>query len=64
MILLHYSYQYNLKIVGVPQINENESAQDTANLYLKQFSALGNYISVLTLTLYIGFHNATQRNNS
>ena len=38
--MLHYSYQYNLKIVGVPQINENESAEGTANLCLKLFSAL------------------------
>jgi len=24
--ILHFSYQYNLKIVGVARINENESA--------------------------------------
>ena len=44
--MLHYSYQYNLKIVGVPLVNKNESAEDTANLCLKLFSALGNDISV------------------
>ena len=43
--ILHYSYQHNLKIVGVPQINENESAEGTAKLCLKLFSFLGNDIS-------------------
>ena len=38
--ILSYSYQYNLKIVGVPQIKENESAYETTNLCLKKFSAL------------------------
>ena len=28
--MLYYSYQYNVKIVGVPLISERESAQDTA----------------------------------
>ena len=35
----------NLKMVGVAQINENESAEDTANLCVKLFSSLGNDIS-------------------
>ena len=33
--MLHYSYQYNLKIVGVPQVKEDELAQDTPKLCLK-----------------------------
>ena len=57
--MLHYSYQYNLKIVGVPQINENESAQDTANLCQKLFSALGNDISVFDIDIA---HRVPQRN--
>ena len=57
--MLHYSYQYNLKIVGVPQINENESAQDTANLCLKLFSALGNDISFFDVDIA---HRVPQRN--
>ena len=36
-----YSYQYNLKLVGVPQIKENESADDTISLCLKIFSGIG-----------------------
>ena len=49
--IFYYSYQYNLKIVGVPHINENESAEDTANLYLKLFSSLGNDISASNIDI-------------
>ena len=57
--MLHYSYQYNLKIVGVPWENENESSEDTANLCLKLFSALGNDISVYDIDIA---HRVPQRN--
>ena len=57
--MLHYSYQYNLKIVGVPLVNENESSEDTANLCLKLFSALGNDISVYDIDIA---HRVPQRN--
>jgi len=43
--MLYYSYQYNLKIVGVPLISERESAQDTAELCVKLFGCLGVDIS-------------------
>lgn len=39
-----YSYQYNLKIVGVPQ-KENEKAADTVDLCLKVFSGIGADVS-------------------
>ena len=57
--MLHYSYKYNLKIVGVPLVNENESAEDTANLCLKLFSALGNDISVYDIDIV---HRVPQHN--
>lgn len=57
--MLHYSYQYNLKIVCVPLVNENESSEDTANLCLKLFSALGNDISVYDIDIA---HRVPQRN--
>lgn len=57
--MLHYSYQYNLKIVGVPLVNENESSEDTANLCLKLFSALGNDISVFDIDIA---HRVPQHN--
>ena len=36
-----YSYRFNLKIVGVPSVAERESPQQTANICLKLFAALG-----------------------
>ena len=36
-----YSYQYNIKIVGVPAVAERETAQQTADLCIKLFTALG-----------------------
>ena len=41
-----YSYQYNIKIVGMPQHDENESAEHTAELCLKLFTALGADVSM------------------
>ena len=39
--LQQYSYQYNSKIVGYPQVNESESYEDTAKLCPPLFSCLG-----------------------
>ena len=36
-----YSYQYNLKNVGMPQQGENESAENTTKLCLNLFAAIG-----------------------
>ena len=36
-----YSYQYNIKIIGMPPIAERENADQTANLCLQLFAALG-----------------------
>ena len=44
--MLYYSYQYNLKIVGIPLISERESVQDTAELCVKLFSGLGVDVSM------------------
>ena len=62
--ICYYSYQYNLKIVGVPQINENESAEDTANLCLKLFSSFGNDISASDIDIAhrVRLRNATTDN--
>ena len=38
-VLQQYSYQYNLKLVGYPQVNEFESSEDTAKLCLPLFSS-------------------------
>ena len=57
--MLYYSYQYNLKIVGVPQISENESATQTADLCVKLFSGLGVNISISDIDIA---HRVPQRN--
>ena len=36
-----YSYQFNIKIVGMPMVAEREHPEKTANLWLQLFSALG-----------------------
>ena len=49
--ILSYSYLYNPRIVGAPQIKENESAYGTTNLCLNMFIALGNDNSVLEIDM-------------
>ena len=34
---ISYGYQYNLKIVGVPQTNEKETAEETTSLNFEDF---------------------------
>ena len=38
--MMAYSYQYNLKILGIPQANANESAQESVELCLRLFKEL------------------------
>ena len=49
----NYSYQYNIKLVGFPELYEHESANDTAKICLKIFKAIG--ASELTGRLYWSF---------
>ena len=56
--MLYYSYQYNLKIVGVPLMSERESAQDTAELCVKLFTGLGVDISLSEIDIA---HRVPQR---
>lgn len=59
--MLYYSYQYNLKIVGVPLLSERESARDTAELCAKLFTGLGVNISLSDIDIA---HRVPQRNTS
>jgi len=59
--MLYYSYQYNLKIVGVPLISERESAQDTPDLCVKLFTCLGVDISLSEIDIA---HRVPQRDTS
>ena len=42
----HYSYQYNVKIVGIPEANSPEHALDTSTLCVKLFKDMGVEISL------------------
>ena len=39
--LLKYSFQYNVKIIGLPEQDEHESAETTTQLCLKHFHSIG-----------------------
>jgi NADH/NAD ratio-sensing transcriptional regulator Rex len=49
--LLTYSYQYNLKIVGVPQLDDKESSDETAVLCINFFRAMGVDISISNIDI-------------
>ena len=40
--LQRYSYQYNVKLIGVPEMNfAKKTAADTSNLYVSLFNEMG-----------------------
>lgn len=41
-----YSYQYNVKIVSIPQVSETASPEDTVSICLKLFSCIGADITI------------------
>ena len=43
--LLRYSFQYNIKIIGLPESEMQESASKTVSLCINLFKAAGNEIS-------------------
>lgn len=49
--MFYYSYQYNLKIVGVLLVNENELLEDMVNFCLKLFFVFGNDIFVYDIDI-------------
>lgn len=42
---LRYSYQYNVKLVGIPEKNQNESAIETTNICCNLFNKIGVKVS-------------------
>ena len=38
---LRYSYQYNVKLIGIPEMNQNESATETTNICCNLFNKIG-----------------------
>ena len=55
----NYSYQYNLKLLGVPQENPRETAEETTELCLKVFEKIG--IEVMETDIDIA-HRIPSRN--
>ena len=41
-----YSYKFNLKIVGLPEIKEKESAEESSSLCVKGFQEMGAEITI------------------
>ena len=56
-----YSYQYNLKIVGVPQTDPDEKASNTVDLCLKVFSGIGADVSASDIDIA---HQVPTRNQN
>ena len=56
-----HSYQYNIKIIGMPQQNLHESAEETASMCLKLFIAMGADVSISDVDIA---HRVPSRNQS
>ena len=39
--IMTYSYQYNIKITGVPPASDREASEETANVCLRIFASIG-----------------------
>ena len=68
--ILTYSYQYNIKIIGVPQATDSETAEETANICPRIFAVIGIEITIADIDIAHGvqsekFHSrpATQAHN-
>ena len=55
-----YSYQYNVKIVGVPQMSQDESSAITSALCERLFKAMGSAVSIQDINTD---HRVPTRNN-
>ena len=57
--MCEYSYQYNVKIVGMPELSEQESYSQTSALCVKFFSDMGADVSLQDIDIA---HRVPQRN--
>ena len=44
-----YSYQFNIKLIGVPETSANESSRSTSSLYFKLFNDMGAKVTILDI---------------
>ena len=56
-----YSFQYNVKIVGVPEVCSDEAASTTSKLCVKLFKEMGENISIQDIDTA---HRVPRRNNT
>ena len=56
-----YSFQYDVKIVCVPEVCSDEAASTTSKLCVKLFKEMGEYISIQDIDIA---HRVPQRNNT
>ena len=57
-----YSYQFNVKIIGLPELNSSETAPETSSLCVKLFQEMGAEVSI-QLDIDIA-HRVSTRNES
>ena len=56
-----YSYQFNVKITGLPELNSSETAPETSSLWVKLFQEMGAEVSILDIDIA---HRVSTRNES
>ena len=44
--LQEYSYAFNVKILGVPELNQQESAEETSRLCINLFHKIGAHVMI------------------
>jgi hypothetical protein len=54
-----YSYSYNIKLIGIPELNSKESAIETSQLCIKIFNEMGTNVSIGDID--IAHHVPTRR---
>ena len=56
-----YNYQFNVKIIGLPELNSSETAPETSPLCVKLFQEMGAEVSILVIDIA---HRVSTRNES
>ena len=56
-----YNYQFNVKIIGLPELNSSETAPATSPLCVKLFQEMGAEVSILVIDIA---HRVSTRNES
>ena len=56
-----YSYQFNVKITGLSELNSSETAPETSSLCVKLFQEMGAEVSILDIDIA---HRVSTRNES